>query len=998
MKLFRNKKKKGRTGENSFTNSSRGGASNYLGQQPTFQADETMLKLVEDVLPPMAPPPLQGEGESDISLFTSTFCMQNITTKLTNSAISFWIPVGFDVYVICLQSVKNVSPLGPIFLNHLQSKGSRYQEYMHFVKSSSSTCLVTCIYVSSDLVEEKVFERKNVQKIYFELDKGALTKGARRRRQVAKTLSRKETPLAFSVSIKIFDTSLIVINTQLPSGIGSDGTEQRVQCMEKLIQFHNFQKKADHTLLLGNFNTSLSAELDDDNLRNYMVVDNSIPKWTKDRFYYLVSEFDEVNTILKEDVQGFEVFSELPVSYPPTAMRVGLFSSLGLQENSSSSLSKATVAQIYHQKFELNQLYKYEGTGLIPDYPDRIFFTSSNSALKNFKPAQNGTLEGVSLNDRVPVFTTFRVGATNVVSESTSTETKQVNIDPSEVVPMPLAVTNVAHRGGKDSTTHKLQPPEHKKTLLLMNNHGRNFGKTSVPEFALNGSNRQLNPKPRFDQDMPPPPIPATTIVGSDVDLNGDQKTVNASGADALKMAIGILSGYPKEPAVKKQSLPKKKSSVNEEPQFCGACYSKIHTSETQIRTGDRHFHERCFKCVSCDNDIVGKHFFVNEHLYCPSCYQDLFNPECLACGERIDTTRINTDKGSYHLEHFACSTCDDPLYDQNRGKVQTKDFAYKGNKLMCMKHAVDDTTCFVCTKSIGSEQGFQTLLKTGELLDIHQNCFKCSVPGCPTMIERESNGRLWFIIKEGKILCGDHGKLTCRECSKKIYQDESFSELFGSKYHKQCVPQCADCDKPLTAKDKIIMDGLTGELVCGDCIAENHFQVSNNSRSQSVLPSSMADVYQLETGDYEQRPILPKAKLKPQSKSRRQLAGSAKAKTPTSRKMTRIGTFSGFSFPPPPPMPEEGHYSSNNRAVSMSEVDTDFDSVVFDAKTTGGLGVRRPSKSTVATNMTRTGQLGDQLIQLLRQGSQPINDGNKGKWQDVNMSPPPPPPPPLDQ
>ena len=54
----------------------------------------------------------------------------------------------------------------------------------------------------------------------------------------------------------------------------------------------------------------------------------------------------------------------------------------------------------------------------------------------------------------------------------------------------------------------------------------------------------------------------------------------------------------------------------------CKSCGLQIEASLSYVSYSDFHWHETCFKCVSCDKSLVGEGFLHREGVvYCSECY-----------------------------------------------------------------------------------------------------------------------------------------------------------------------------------------------------------------------------------------------------------------------------------------------------------------------------------------------------------------------------------------
>ena len=280
--------------------------------------------------------------------------------------------------------MENITLAGSNIMEFLQQNDQSYQVYHQFVHlqdGRKQTSVVTFIYVHISLVTEDVFAREELQKILLGENRDEACSGG------------------YAVTFRVFDSRVRIVNFQLTHGLNAQ--KQRIADLKELLKSLGRSKPCDHTFLLGDFAATNVQEIEDPQLRNFVNVYNSIPEWNHDRFKFLLQDFDEVATNLKTKVEDFGNFEELEIVFPPTNHRL---------PNRIEAPSKRTLGELFHPSFDLEMLFSYDND--LPCYPDRIFYKTMQVELEScLKPGKTGTCEGVTLNDRVPVFSTFRIGS-----------------------------------------------------------------------------------------------------------------------------------------------------------------------------------------------------------------------------------------------------------------------------------------------------------------------------------------------------------------------------------------------------------------------------------------------------------------------------------------------------------------------------------------------------------------------------------------------------------
>ncbi|PAA70901.1 hypothetical protein BOX15_Mlig028724g1, partial [Macrostomum lignano] len=69
----------------------------------------------------------------------------------------------------------------------------------------------------------------------------------------------------------------------------------------------------------------------------------------------------------------------------------------------------------------------------------------------------------------------------------------------------------------------------------------------------------------------------------------------------------------------------------------CEQCKEKIGCDSKDLSYKDRHWHERCFKCSSCQGSLVDKPFATKDDaLFCSNCHDEKYAARCDGCGKRL--------------------------------------------------------------------------------------------------------------------------------------------------------------------------------------------------------------------------------------------------------------------------------------------------------------------------------------------------------------------------
>ncbi|NXS03674.1 PRIC1 protein, partial [Oxylabes madagascariensis] len=99
----------------------------------------------------------------------------------------------------------------------------------------------------------------------------------------------------------------------------------------------------------------------------------------------------------------------------------------------------------------------------------------------------------------------------------------------------------------------------------------------------------------------------------------------------------------------------------------CGRRLNKGDPGIAASRLGDQFWHPSCFSCHFCHQQLVDLIYFQQDgRIYCGRHHAELFRPRCASCDQLIFMEEcIEAEGRRWHLEHFCCLECDEPLRGQ---------------------------------------------------------------------------------------------------------------------------------------------------------------------------------------------------------------------------------------------------------------------------------------------------------------------------------------------
>eukprot|EP00826_Nyctotherus_ovalis_P025718 TRINITY_DN19978_c0_g1_i1.p1 TRINITY_DN19978_c0_g1~~TRINITY_DN19978_c0_g1_i1.p1 ORF type:complete len:209 (-),score=6.24 TRINITY_DN19978_c0_g1_i1:5-631(-) len=96
---------------------------------------------------------------------------------------------------------------------------------------------------------------------------------------------------------------------------------------------------------------------------------------------------------------------------------------------------------------------------------------------------------------------------------------------------------------------------------------------------------------------------------------------------------------------------------------ICAKCQSPVSPNEPAILAENTYFHLKHFTCDECNTELgTGPYKIFNGKFYCSNDYLLLFATLCDYCHAPIKDGGISFGSLSYHMHHFLCECCSQPL------------------------------------------------------------------------------------------------------------------------------------------------------------------------------------------------------------------------------------------------------------------------------------------------------------------------------------------------
>ena len=266
----------------------------------------------------------------------------------------------------------------------------------------------------------------------------------------------------------------------------------------------------------------------------------------------------------------------------------------------------------------------------------------------------------------------------------------------------------------------------------------------------------------------------------------------------------------------------------------CAGCFRPL-TSQKTINIGEEAWHYDCFRCSYCSkllNHKNSSNFTYENGLFCPEHVgmiigndnkrisvkpepKQILNcksPKCANPNRNNNEENMLHALGShFHKNCFKCIEC---------GKsFQVKDeYIEKDGLPCCENHDEPEEICYGCLQSVPSKNAISTF---GE--SWHANCVRCYESNCSV---RWNVGNIdeYAEMKQGKLICKDHGLLCCYNCKDRIRPNELIT-WEDKDLHSYCFV-CGTCNNVIPTPnnpktyfvDKGIPHCIKHQKVCTRC------------------------------------------------------------------------------------------------------------------------------------------------------------------------------------
>uniref|UniRef100_A0A672Z5Y6 PDZ and LIM domain protein 7 n=1 Tax=Sphaeramia orbicularis TaxID=375764 RepID=A0A672Z5Y6_9TELE len=171
----------------------------------------------------------------------------------------------------------------------------------------------------------------------------------------------------------------------------------------------------------------------------------------------------------------------------------------------------------------------------------------------------------------------------------------------------------------------------------------------------------------------------------------------------------------------------------------CGAC-NKIIRGRYLVALG-RSWHPEEFTCSQCKAVLEEGGFFEERgSVYCTSCHDNRYAPNCAKCKKKITGEIMHALKMTYHVQCFKCAACKTPIRNQAFYMEEGEPYCERDYEKMF------GTKCHGCDFKIDAGDRFLEALG----YSWHDTCFVCAL--CQINLEGKT-----FYSKKDKPLCKGH-------------------------------------------------------------------------------------------------------------------------------------------------------------------------------------------------------------------------------------------------
>ncbi|XP_038124578.1 four and a half LIM domains protein 3-like [Cyprinodon tularosa] len=264
------------------------------------------------------------------------------------------------------------------------------------------------------------------------------------------------------------------------------------------------------------------------------------------------------------------------------------------------------------------------------------------------------------------------------------------------------------------------------------------------------------------------------------------------------------------------QSLCGRKYIKVEEKPHCVHCYDRLYANtchecketighhEKELMHENRSFHERCFRCFSCDRSLADESFIQQGGaLICSDCYCSQCSSKCAACSQPVmpGSRMLEYEGSAWHEDCFLCHGCKKPIAAEAFIPDDSNFFC-----VSCYEQRVAPR-CSLCRKAV-TKGGVKFQEEVW-----HKDCFLCC--GCSAPLAGQSftsQGDSPYCVRCFSNLYANK----CAGCNTPItgFGDGKYVSFEERQWHQPCF-KCSRCSVSLVGSG-FFPD--RDQILCKDC------------------------------------------------------------------------------------------------------------------------------------------------------------------------------------